>query len=141
MFNNYIIGLVLVIAGLNAVAYYGANDAFMSSNKENIEKLETRIEIMEKTFNSMFLDGTPFQTNDFTRGQDDASKSLIHQVNLILDGKDTGEGYNFEPWGQLRRRLLSMMKLLESNRTEIDSLQDVVSKLERKLLEKDLTDT
>ncbi len=53
---------------------------------------------------------TPMQCDCFTAGQDHNFASIVHHINKILDGKDSGQGANFEPWGSLRRRLLDLVK-------------------------------
>jgi len=61
-------------------------------------------------YNRWCADGTPFQTNDYTRGMTDAHASAMAAVTRILDGKDDGGGSNMEPWGTVRRRLLALYR-------------------------------
>lgn len=44
------------------------------------------------------------------RGHEYSAILFCELVNKILDGKDDGAGYNYEPWHSTRRRLLELIK-------------------------------
>jgi len=66
--------------------------------------------LMKNSSNHKDLDGTPFQCDCYTRGEEHCIEIFIQHVNEILDGKDDGRGANREPWGSLRQRLLKLVQ-------------------------------
>lgn len=57
-----------------------------------------------------FIYTTPFECKCFDIGADHEFKRMIQEINYILDGKDDGSGINYEPWGELRKRLLDLVR-------------------------------
>ena len=43
------------------------------------------------------------------RGHDHTAAVFCQLVTKILDGEDNGGGFNYEPWGTLRKRLVALM--------------------------------
>ena len=55
-------------------------------------------------------DGTDGAHPAWWRGHHDTTLVFCRIVNEILDGKDDGRGFNYEPWGALRKRLLLLVE-------------------------------
>ena len=56
------------------------------------------------------LDATDFAHPAWWRGHEHTAVVFCQLVTDILDGKDTGGGFNYEPWHTLRRRLIKMVQ-------------------------------
>jgi len=61
------------------------------------------------------LDATDAAHPAWWRGHDHTSQVFCQLVTDILDGKDTGWGFNYEPWHTLRRRLLTPRTFTEGS--------------------------
>ncbi len=94
---------------------------------EKLEKLEARVEELETYLeasteqvreledkNCEELDGTDGAHPAWWRGHEHTTLSFCQLVNRILDGQDEGRGFNCEPWGALRQRLLGLKKAVMS---------------------------
>ena len=64
-----------------------------------------------ETWDDAEADATDFAHPAWWRGHDHTSRVFCQIVTDILDGKDNGAGFNHEPWGTLRRRLLALAAL------------------------------
>lgn len=56
-------------------------------------------------------DGTDDAHPAWWRGHQQAALVFCQLMNEILDGKDDGRGFNYEPWHSTRRRLIEVSKL------------------------------
>jgi hypothetical protein len=57
------------------------------------------------------LDGTPFESPAYFRGQQKCVETICYLINRILDGNDDGRGVSNEPWESTRRRLLELVNV------------------------------
>lgn len=64
----------------------------------------------EPVVDDPFYDGTDAAHPAWWRGHDHTTEVFCQLVNAILDGQDDGHGFNYEPWGYTRQRLLMLVK-------------------------------
>ena len=55
------------------------------------------------------FDGTDAAHPAWWRAHDYTTDVICSLINKILDGKDDGRGANCEPWGSVRKRLISIV--------------------------------
>jgi hypothetical protein len=66
-------------------------------------------------------DSTDYAHPAWWRGHQHTAEEFCRLVNEILDGKDDGRGFNYQPWHDTRRRILGLVDAL---RTLMDTPTD-----------------
>lgn len=70
------------------------------------------------------LDATDFAHPAWWRGEQHSALVFCEKVNQILDGKDDGSGFGYEPWHATRMRLLELVNNPAEPKSELKELQD-----------------
>ena len=76
---------------------------------DNLHARIAQLEAENANLKQYVCDGTPFQSDDYTRGEDSATRVFCALVMKILNGEDSGTGVNNEPWASVRKGVLSLV--------------------------------
>lgn len=82
-------------------------ESVILQQSDTIDRLSKTLKELKDLDNPEY-DGTDFAHPAYWRGHDKTATIFCQYVNEILDGKDDGSGWDYQPWHDTRRRLLNL---------------------------------